>query len=89
MSKALRIVRVEGSASLRVEWEGGGEVPLELQGRFTTPTMARNAITAYEAKAKRKIQVVDKTLEDPDAENASGLKMLSPKKSRKEFHPLG
>lgn len=89
MSKALRIVRVPNSTSIKVEWEGGGEVPAELQGRYTTPTFAKQAVEAYEAKAKRKITVIDKTLEDPDAENAPGLKMITKQKSRRDFHPLG
>lgn len=83
--KALRIVRDATSVAVVVEWVGGGEVPAILQGKFTQPSFARQAIAAYEAQTGKTYVIQDKTQEDPEA---SGPVMVTPTKPRREFHPL-
>jgi len=48
MSKTFRIEPVPNSALVRIAFEGGGEVPDELKGAFTTPKIAQDAIRIWQ-----------------------------------------
>lgn len=49
MAKALRIESVPASTLVRIAWTGGGEVPDELKGSYTSRTNAKLAIAAWQA----------------------------------------
>lgn len=49
MSKALRIEPVPASTLVRIAWTGGGEVPDELKGAYTSRANAQLAIAAWKA----------------------------------------
>ena len=55
--RSLRIEQVPASTLVRIAWNGGGELPEELKGHFTTPAEAKKAILNWEAKAKRGVEV--------------------------------
>jgi len=55
--KSLQIVPVPSSSLVCVQWIGGGEVPHELNGSYTTPMAAKMAIATWEAKNKRNVEV--------------------------------
>jgi len=54
--KAIEIIRNPKTAALELKFTGGGELPLELTGSFTSHIMAQKAINSYlaakQAKAK-------------------------------------
>lgn len=46
--KELMVVRVSPTSNMyKIVYEGGGEVPDELKGDWTSPTFANNAIRGY------------------------------------------
>lgn len=58
MSKSLRIEPVPASTLVRIAWTGGGEVPDELKGAYTSRTHADLAIKAWQAaNPERDVQV--------------------------------
>lgn len=61
--KNFRLVVDDLSALVRIEYEGGGEVPADLKGLYTDSVEANKAIVAYAADKGRDIAVVDKTQE--------------------------
>lgn len=61
--KNFRLVVDDLSALVRVEYEGGGEVPAILSGLYTDSVEANKAIAAYAADKGRHIIIVDKTQE--------------------------
>lgn len=64
MSRSLRIERDEiHGVLLKVAWNGGGEVPDELKGHYTTPAAAQAAIEVWLAKnPEREVKVEEKPL---------------------------
>lgn len=64
MSRSLRIERDEVHGVLfHIAWNGGGEVPDELKGHYTTPATAQAAIDVWLAKnPAREVMVEDKPL---------------------------
>lgn len=61
MSKKLRIEAVPNSTLVRIAYEGGGEVPDGLKGHFTTETIARQFIAAWQAaNPEREVELADK-----------------------------
>lgn len=63
--RSLRIEQVPASTLVRIAWNGGGELPEELKGYYTTPAEAKKAIQSWEAKSKRSVDVEVKR---PDGE---------------------
>lgn len=58
--KALRIETAPNSALLQIVWEGGGQIPSELEGMFTSTVEANRAIALWES-THREVEVVDAT----------------------------
>ena len=73
--RSLRIEQAPASSLVRIVWNGGGEVPAALQGTYTTPTAAKQAIAVWEAQNKRSVEVVVKR---PDEDQ----EMVSAKRGR-------
>lgn len=59
MSKTLEIEGVPNSALVRIKWQGGGELPAELRGNFTSASYAKARIAEWLARNPHR---------DPDAE---------------------
>lgn len=62
MSRSLRIERdqVHG-VLLQIVWNGGGEVPQDLKGHYTTPADAQKAIDVWLSKnPDREVKVEEK-----------------------------
>jgi len=52
-NKQLEIVK--GPETMKViQWSGGGQLPAELQGNFTSQGTAQSAIDAFKAKVRQK-----------------------------------
>lgn len=51
--KTLRIEREPASTLWRIKWDNGGELPPELVGAYTSPTIAQAHIDAWKAKNTR------------------------------------
>ena len=65
MNRSMRIERDERhGVLLHIVWNGGGEVPQELKGHYTTTASAQAAIDVWAAKQEREIKVEPK-LEAP------------------------
>jgi len=63
--KNLRIEGDPGSALVRIVFEGGGELPASLSGKFTSPADAKRAIEVWKAsKDGRPVEVKVKNEED-------------------------
>lgn len=61
--KQLKVVKRETDTFYKIAFEGGGEVPAELQGSFTNQAVADRTLMLYKAKlAARKPE------EKPDSE---------------------
>lgn len=77
-SKALSIRKQLGTPHYVVAWEGGGEIPADLQGAFTTPVDAKRAIAVWEAaNRKEPVEVKDYVPEEP------------PRRGRPPAKPIG
>jgi hypothetical protein len=64
--KALTIRPILGSPHYCILWEGGGEVPGDLTGAFTTPASAKRAIAAWEAANREEaVEVKEYAREEP------------------------
>ena len=63
-TKALKIVRVHGNPHYEIRWEGGGEVPADLQGTFTSMTDAKRFIAVWQS-ARKDEPVQVNVVEDP------------------------
>lgn len=50
MTKSLRVVPVPASSLVKIEFEGGGEVPDELKGTFTSTQTANARIKEWLAR---------------------------------------
>lgn len=50
--KPLKVGRKHGTSLFEVYFEGGGELPKELKGMYTSPTVAQAAIDGYLANRK-------------------------------------
>lgn len=50
MSKTLEIEGVPNSALVRIKWAGGGELPADLQGQFTSRAVAAARISEWYAR---------------------------------------
>ena len=61
--RELRVFKREGEGVFRIGYEGGGETPAELQGAYTTSTIAQLTLDLYTAK-KNEVRPEDK----PDSE---------------------
>lgn len=60
MSRSLRIERDEvHGVLLKVAWNGGGEVPVELKGHYTTEAAAQQAIDVWLSKNPEREVVVE------------------------------
>lgn len=70
--KNIRIEQVPSSALVRCAYEGGGELPAELQGTFTSPRDAKLAIDVYMAKQNRDVEVKVDAIEQEKARVAKG-----------------
>lgn len=62
--KALMIEKIPASGLVRVRWDGGGEVPGELGGMYTSYLDAKRAITVWMAQNR---QVDIKVQEEDEA----------------------
>lgn len=62
--RSLRIEQVPATTLVRIAWNGGGELPEELKGHYTTPAEAKKAIQNWEAKSKRGVDVEVKRPDD-------------------------
>lgn len=82
--KAFRIEPVPQSAMVRIVWEGGGEVPAELSGSYTSPLAAKQHISAWSA-ANREVEVKVKREEDEKKEQG---KVGKGPKPEKEIEPI-
>lgn len=58
MSKELRVEKVEASTLVRIAWTGGGEVPDDLKGFFTSRVEAERAIARWKSANPQKEDVV-------------------------------
>lgn len=74
--KNLRLVPDETTALIRIEWEGGGEVPLELSGSYTDTPNAQRAIAAYMAAKGRVVEVKDKTKQTTEEAKQSTVEKI-------------
>jgi hypothetical protein len=64
--KALTIRPILGSPHYCILWEGGGEVPGDLTGAFTTPADAKRAIAVWEAANRDEpVEVKEVPREEP------------------------
>ena len=70
-TKAIKIVRCIGTPHYEIRWEGGGEIPAELEGRFTTMADALRFLEVWQA-ANRTEPVEVKTPEEPVPEKRRG-----------------
>lgn len=59
--KALVLETAPNTALIQIRWEGGGQVPQELSGLFTSKTEAQRAIELWES-SHREVAVVDAML---------------------------
>lgn len=67
-NKTLRIEPVPASTMVRIAWNGGGQLPPELEGSWTNTKMAQQAITAWATKNERgemKAEVVEREQDLP------------------------
>lgn len=71
MSKILEVVSVPGNSLVQIRWSGGGEVPAELSGSFTSVGTAKARIQEWYARNPHR---------DPDAEQQA----RGPGRPRKE-----
>jgi hypothetical protein len=55
--KELKIYHVKNTALYKVAFTTGGELPAELQGMYTSPKFAQDAIEAYLAHKNKKTSV--------------------------------
>lgn len=56
--KVLEIVPAHQSALLRLQWIGGGELPEELSGNYTSSVNAKGAALAYYASKGETVEVL-------------------------------
>lgn len=63
-ARSLRIEKVPATPLVRVVWNGGGEVPAELSGCYTSHAAAKQAIAEYSAKVGREIQEESPSLDE-------------------------
>lgn len=64
MTRSLRIERVPATALVCVKWNGGGEVPPELSGSWTSHNAAKLAIAAWLARNPEREVEVESPSED-------------------------
>jgi hypothetical protein len=70
--RSLLIVPTPNSTMLAIRWDGGGEVPHELQGHYTSRKAAIDAIAVWKSKeAAREEVAVDEPREEPLPRRAS------------------
>jgi hypothetical protein len=50
--KDLKVLRCDSGGLFRIGYDGGGEVPADLQSLYTSPRLAVQAINAYLEKRK-------------------------------------
>lgn len=53
MTRSLRIEKVPASTLVCIKWNGGGEIPAELSGHYTSHDAAKLAIEVWKAKNAR------------------------------------
>ena len=70
MTRSLRIEKVPASTLLCIKWNGGGEVPAELSGYFTSQSAAKLAIEVWKQKNNR----VEVKEESPSPDEAAARK---------------
>lgn len=63
MTRSLRIEKVPNSTLLCIKWNGGGEVPRELHGTYTSMKDAKQAIEIWKVTNKRE-EVVEESVVD-------------------------
>ena len=52
--KEIKIVKIVNSSLFGLTFTSGGELPKELEGRYTSPKLAREAVVAAALKNKKK-----------------------------------
>lgn len=67
-ARSLRIEKVPATTLVRIAWNGGGEVPDELKGHYTSPLAAKQAIAVWTSKAEREVEI------DSPSEDAAVVK---------------
>lgn len=70
MSKAF-IVYHDGARLTRIKYEGGGEVPKELSGSYTSAKAAKAAIERYEHGKKPSRKDLNRTVKDASSKDAA------------------
>lgn len=70
MSKAF-ITYNSGSFLTKIKYEGGGEVPKELSGSYTSLREAKEAIRKYEASKKPSRRDTKREIKNASSENAA------------------
>lgn len=68
MTKTFRIEPVPASGLVRIAYEGGGEVPDELKGGWTTAANAKMAIAAWQAKNPDRTQEAPRVVTEEQEE---------------------
>lgn len=70
-TRSLRIERVPATTLVCIKWNGGGEVPAQLSGSYSSAAQAKFAIAAWQAANPDKEEVeLDSPSEDRAAQEA-------------------
>lgn len=56
MTRSLRIEKVPATTLVCIKWNGGGELPAELSGTYTSMAAARTAIAVWSGNEGREVE---------------------------------
>lgn len=80
--RSLRIEKVPASTLVKIAWNGGGEVPAELSGTYTSYHSANMAIEVWKSNNKREEVEIDSPDPDEDKERIK-------RRGRPPIKPIG
>lgn len=78
--RSLLILPVPASTTVHIKWEGGGEVPAQLQGQYTSRKAALDAIAVWRSQnpEERDEVKIDQPRDEPLPRRASKPRPATP-----------